>query len=258
VVATEHGAYPSTTYLFTVENGEVVIDPEALEELKDAKAKFKQLVLDRMKTSGSNEVVVYIHGFANTFEFASQTLGGIWHFLQREHVPILYSWPAGSGGLRGYFVDSVSGDFTIFHLKETLRTLFETPEIEKIHIIGHSRGTAVATTALRELVIEAKGGNRSAREAFRIENLILAAPDLDFGVIRQRLMSEAFGTAFGQITVYTTEGDKALTISQLLQRGVRFGLLASKDLDTRDRSILCAFCSGARRSIVNRARLFCQ
>ena len=114
----------------------------------------------------------------------------------------------------------------------------ETPEIEKIHVIGHSRGTAIVTTALRELLIENRGSGLSPREVFRIENLILAAPDLDFGVIRQRLMTEAFGTAFGQITVYSTQGDKALTVAQFVQRGVRFGLLASNDLDTRDRSIL--------------------
>ena len=238
VIATQKGTFPDSPYLFTVENGEVVVDPDVLEDLDVAKTQFRQLILDRMKKQGTNEVVMYVHGFANSFDFASQTVAGIWHFLNRKHVPILYSWPAGAGGLRGYFVDTVSGDFTIFHLKETIRTLIAIPEIEKIHIIGHSRGTAVVTTALRELIIEDRGNEKSTREAFRIENLILAAPDLDFGVIRQRLMAEAFGTAFGQITVYTTNGDKALTIAQLLQRGVRFGLLASKDLDTRDRSIL--------------------
>ena len=237
-IAKERGSFPDSPYLFTVKNKEVVIDQDVLKELDESKSQFKQLVLDRMKKQNSNEVVLYVHGFANSFEFAAQTLSGIWHFLEREHVPILYSWPAGAGGLRGYFVDTVSGDFTIFHLKETLRVLFDMPEVEKIHIIGHSRGTAVVTTALRELLIETRGNGQNVRKTFRIENLILAAPDLDFGVIRQRLMAEAFGSAFGQINVYTTSNDKALSISQLLQRGIRFGLLASKDLDTRDRSIL--------------------
>ena len=51
-------------------------------------------------------------------------------------------------------------------------------------------------------------------------------------------MAEAFATAIGQVTVYTTSTDKALTISQALTRTIRFGLLASEDVDTRDRSIL--------------------
>jgi len=178
------------------------------------------------------------HGFNNTFEYAAQTLGGLWHFMERKPVPILYSWPAGATGIRGYFVDRVSGMFTVFHLKEMLRTLFDTPEIEKIHIIAHSRGTDIITTALRELIIEQRGYQTHAKSAFRIENLILAAPDLDYGVIRQRLMAEAFATALGRVTVYSTSTDKALTLSQLLMKGVRFGLLAPEDTDVRDRSIL--------------------
>jgi len=235
---TNHGSFPATPYLFSVNDGQSVIDSDVQYELENANAKFRQLILDRMKEYDSNEVVLYVHGFNNSFDFAAQTLGGIWHFLQRKHVPILYSWPAGATGIRGYFVDTVSGDFTIFHLKETLRLLIDTPEIEKIHLIAHSRGTSVVTTAMRELIIEDRKNNRNTKDAFRIENLILAAPDLDYGVIRQRLMAEAFGAAFGQVNVYTTATDKALTVAQFLQRGIRFGLLASSDLNAQDRSIL--------------------
>lgn len=136
------------------------------------------------------------------------------------------------------FIYRVSGEFTVFHLKETLRTLFNTSEIDNIHIIAHSRGTDVITTALRELAIENRGAEKNSREDFGIANLVLAAPDLDYGVIRQRLMAEAFGPAFGQITVYTTTTDKALTISQLMMQGIRFGLLSNDNIDKRDSSIL--------------------
>ena len=88
------------------------------------------------------------------------------------------------------------------------------------------------------MVIEQRGKGRVSKDTFKIENLILAAPDLDYGIIRQRLMAEAFATALGKITVYSTSTDKALTISQALSRGIRFGLLASEDIDKRDRSIL--------------------
>jgi len=51
---------------------------------------------------------------------------------------------------------------------------------------------------------------------------ILFLQHLDQGVIRQRLMAEAFATAIGQITVYSTSTDNALTISQALTRSIRF------------------------------------
>jgi len=234
----KRGQYPDSPYLFSVEGGEAVIDPQTLVDLAKAKDNFSELIKQRLTLQNSNEAIVFIHGFNNTFDHAAQSLSGIWHFLHRKPVPILYSWPAGAGGIRGYFVDRESGEFTIFHLKEMLRTLFEIPELEKIHIIAHSRGADTMTSALRELVIEQRGKGIRPKEQFKIANLILAAPDLDYGVIRQRLMAEAFATAIGQITVYSTSTDKALTISQALTRSIRFGLLASEDIDVRDRSIL--------------------
>ena len=232
------GEYPDSPYLFTVKDGRAVIEPDTQAKLTEAKDSFGQLVKRRLKQQGSNEAIIFIHGFNNSFNYAAQTLGGIWHFLHRKPVPILYSWPAGAGGIRGYFVDRESGEFTIFHLKEMLRTLIDIPEVEKLHIIAHSRGADVTTSALRELIIEQRGKGRVSKDTFKIENLILAAPDLDYGIIRQRLMAEAFATALGKITVDSTSTDKALTISQALSRGIRFGLLASEDIDKRDRSIL--------------------
>ena len=51
-------------------------------------------------------------------------------------------------------------------------------------------------------------------------------------------MAEQFGSGFDQITVYSTNSDKALNLSQFILRGIRFGLLATEDLGKRDRSIL--------------------
>ncbi len=39
--------------------------------------------------------------------------GEFWHFLGREGVPIIYTWPSGAGGLNFYTADRESGEFTI-------------------------------------------------------------------------------------------------------------------------------------------------
>ena len=168
---------------------------------------------------------------------AAFALAELWHFMGRRGVPLLYSWPAASGGLFGYFTDRESGEFTVYHLKSLLRLLASFPEVERINILAHSRGTDVATTALRELVIEARAGGHDPQERYRIENLIMAAPDLDFDVVRQRLMAERIGPAFGQITVYTTESDKALGASQTLMKGTRFGRIRAEDLGEQEQAI---------------------
>jgi esterase/lipase superfamily enzyme len=64
--------------------------------------------------------------------------------------------------------------------------------------------------------------------------LILAAPDLDFDVVRQRLIAEKFGPAIGQITIYTSQEDTALDLSESLMSGTRFGRLDSEDLGQKE------------------------
>lgn len=231
------GRFPPTPHPFTVDDGETLVSSDVLRLVEEQSHKFKGLIRERLELSKAKDVVLFIHGFNTSFDDAVFVLAGIWHFLERQGVPLLYSWPAKHGGLAGYFVDRESGEFTIYHLKETLRILFSMPEVENIHIISHSRGTDVMTSALRELVIEFRAAGRDPRREFRVANLILAAPDLDYGVITQRLIAEKFGTAFGQITIYTAKSDKALGLSQWIMKGIRFGRLKSTEIDESERSI---------------------
>jgi esterase/lipase superfamily enzyme len=86
-------------------------------------------------------------------------------------------------------------------------------------------------------VIEARAAGRNPRESLRIANLILAAPDLDLDIVRQRLMAEKFGPAIGQITIYSTQADKALSASQTLMSGTRFGRVQEDDFGEDEQQI---------------------
>jgi esterase/lipase superfamily enzyme len=220
-----------------VVDGEAKEDPDVQAEYEQVASQLRQELVKRMAQTGDNEVHIFIHGFNNTFDWAACSLAELWHFLGRRGVPLLYSWPAAHGGLFGYFVDRESGEFTIYHLKNLIRLLASFPEVERINILAHSRGADVATTALRELIIEARAAGKSPYKSYRIENLIMAAPDLDFDIVRQRLIAEQIGPAFGQITVYTTDSDKALSTSQTLMSGTRFGRIRETDLGEREQAI---------------------
>jgi esterase/lipase superfamily enzyme len=237
---TEIGRFPATPRPFTVVDGLPVESAETRSEKKRAEAGFLEELHRRLAASQEKDVFVYVHGFNNSFDYAARAESEVWHFLRRRGVPVLYSWPAAHGGLFGYFIDRESGEFTIFHLKEFLKLLASSPDVERIHILAHSRGTDVVTTALRELVIETRASGRNPRESLRIANLVLAAPDLDLDIVRQRLMAEKFGPAIGQITIYTTQADKALGASQTLMSGTRFGRVQEDDLGEREQQIFTA------------------
>lgn len=229
--------FEPTPTQFRVVNGKPVKLPEAVVSYNRKRAAFQDEIREQMRIAGKNEVIIFVHGFNNSFEDGVFSLSDIWHFSGRNGVPIAYSWPAGAGGLFGYFKDRESGEFTVFHMKELLTQLSEIPELRKIHIIAHSRGTDVTTTALRELIIAVRSQGKNPKTVLKIENLIMAAPDLDFSVVRQRLIAEGFGASVGQITVYMNRGDTALGISQRLMAGQRLGKLTSGDLKPAEREI---------------------
>ena len=164
----------------------------------------------------------------------------LWHFLGRQGVPILYTWPAGSGVvLRGYTHDRESGEFTIFHLKQFVRLLAATPELEELHLIAHSRGTDVLTSALRELYIETHAAGKDFRTVYRIKNVVLAAADLDLEVVSQRLAAEYVGLGTERTTIYVSDVDRAIGFANLLFMSFRrIGQLRPEDLTDEQRQHL--------------------
>jgi esterase/lipase superfamily enzyme len=173
------------------------------------------------------EVFLYVHGIQNSFADAVFAMSEIWHFMGREGVPITYTWPAGGGGLlRGYNRDRESGEFTTFHLKSFIRILASFPEVESLHIIAHSRGTDIFLTALRELLIAVRASNKNPLEVLKIQNVVLAAPDLDLSITMQRVAAEHLGNAVGRMTIYTSPNDKAISLAEFLFGGlIRLGQL---------------------------------
>lgn len=230
VEVTEKVRFPATPLPFDVANGRVRTLPEAQAAWDAEAATFRDEIAAALARTERREVTIYVHGVATTFEEAQGTLANLWHWAGRPGVPLLYSWPSGNTGFFGYFRDREAGEFTIFHLKQTLRMLAATPGLERINVIAHSRGTDVATSALRELAIAERAAGRVPRRSLKLGTLILSAPDLDFGIMQQRLVAEQFGPALDQINVYINPGDGPLGLAQTLLSGQRFGRIRPEDL----------------------------
>ena len=224
----EFARLPPTPIPYKVIDGEVVEDPEVVAELRASVDLLQAEVDRRLALTPRKDAFIYVHGYHNTFDDAAFALAELWHFFGREGLPIIYTWPAGHPGIFGYTYDRESSEFTVYHLKQMIRWLAEQPQIENIHIIAHSRGTDVAVSAFRELVIWARGAGLDPREHFKIKNFVLAAPDLDVQVINQRVGAERLALAVDQGTLYSSPDDQAIGLAEWLfasPRG-RLGTLA--------------------------------
>ncbi len=228
----ELGRLPETAYEFRKEGGVLRSEPVQQDSVTLAERLLLETVESRLAAASRKDIFLFVHGYANAFRDAAFTMSQVWHFLGREGVPILYSWPAGSGGLlRGYTYDRESGEYTIFHLKQILRLLARAKGLHKIHVIAHSRGTDVFMTALRELFLE--DGRKIEGKCFAgsLGTVVLAAPDLDFDVLFSRIVHEGLLLVPDRLTVYVSEGDRAIGISDWLFSSLkRLGQLQSADL----------------------------
>jgi esterase/lipase superfamily enzyme len=187
----------------------------------------------QLAKSPVKDVYVFVHGYNNNFYDSVVTIAQMWHFLGRQGVPVAYSWPAGRGGLlRGYTYDRESGEFTVFHLKTMLRVIAACPDVRKVHLIAHSRGTDVLLSAIRELRLEIGGarasGSLETREALKLGTMVLAAPDLDLDVVIQRMVSVRLGRIPEHFAMYVCSKDQALGISNWLFGGaLRLGKISA-------------------------------
>jgi esterase/lipase superfamily enzyme len=200
-------------------------DPDA--EQLAAEDGLRREISAQMALTPVKEVYLFVHGYNNDFDYSIQTIAQLWHFFGREGVPIAYSWPAGSGGLlRGYTYDRESSEFTVFHLKQMIRVIASCPDVKKINIISHSRGTDVTISALRELHMEITGSGRSTRYMLKLGTVVLAAPDIDLDVVIQKFMTVHLGLVPERFAMYVCSEDKALGLSNWLFSGAeRLGQL---------------------------------
>jgi esterase/lipase superfamily enzyme len=224
----EIGRFPRTPAPFKIVDNAIIEDRDNTAREEQAADRLRQEVLRRLALTPRKEVFIFVHGYNNTFDDAAYVGAEFWHFLGREGVPILYSWPAGYPGLFGYTYDRESSEFTVFHLKQILSIVSAMPEVKAMNIIAHSRGTDTLMAAIRELFISARSAGVHPLERYKIRNLVLAAPDLDWIVARQRYHAEQLGYGFDNFTIYYSPVDEAIGFAESLFNSPR-GRLGTLD-----------------------------
>ncbi len=153
---TEIARGPDIPLPFKEVDGRIIEEPGLAAQEVEAIEVFRRVLVRQLELTPRKEVFIFVHGYHNSFADAAFAMAELWHFLGRIGVPIVYTWPAGYPGLFGYTYDRESSEFTVYHLRSALALIASYPEVERIHLIAHSRGTDVAVAAVRELTIWAR------------------------------------------------------------------------------------------------------
>ena len=243
----ELGTYPLEPYPLQRKTGGSARDPIVMEWHRRSNAALQAEVARRLAEAPSGEVMLYVHGFNETFATAAYTAAELCHFFGRTHLCSFFTWPAASTGnpLTSYASTTESAQYSVGHLKKAIRTIARTPGVQRLHLLAHSRGTALLLYALRELSLEAVANGEDPADAFKFGHWVLMSPDIDAQVASQQL--EIFASdpdlltnwhapvlprfLHGRLTIYTSPEDRALKLSKFLFRSTdRVGQLKPEDI----------------------------
>lgn len=159
----------------------------------------------------TRRVMVFVHGFNNRYEDAVYRFAQIVHDSKADVAPVIFTWPS-RASIFDYNYDKESTNYSRDSLEELLRNLALEPSVGEVTVMAHSMGTWLAMEALRQMAI------RDGRVAPKIQNVILAAPDLDVDVFGRQIAE--VGRTGPKFTIFTSQDDRALLVSRRISGNV--------------------------------------
>lgn len=171
-----------------------------------------------VRSSGKQELLVYIHGFATDWPTALQRTAALSVSLGIDGAPVLLSWPS-RGDVLSYVADgneltaAIARDFGT-----VLDALLTSSGAERILVVAHSMGARFALSGLEQST-QFKTTSRPVR-------LVFGSPDVDTDDFQDRAKTLLAGTK--KATLYASRDDRALQISRSLNQSSRAGDASSR------------------------------
>ncbi|MCY0149585.1 alpha/beta hydrolase [Hoeflea sp. G2-23] len=165
----------------------------------------------RRNKSPSGRLLVFVHGFNNRYEKAVYRFAQIAHDSKTDAAPVMFTWPS-RGSVFAYPYDKESTNYSRSALEGVLTAAVNEKNIREITVLAHSMGTWLTVESLRQMAIRNDG------IPSKIQNVILASPDLDIDVFRQQLAD--MGPDRPKFTVFVSKDDRALTLSRRISGNV--------------------------------------
>lgn len=178
-----------------------------------AKVRSEGQALDwyRRNRNSRRQVIIFVHGFNNTYADAVFRFAQIVHDSGTDAAPILFTWPS-RGRAFDYLYDKESANYSRRALEDLILQAARSPDVQDVTILAHSMGGWLAAEALRGVAMREKS------IPAKVKNVILASPDIDIDVFRRQFVE--MGPKRPHFAILTSTRDKALEVSSWLSGGV--------------------------------------
>jgi predicted alpha/beta hydrolase family esterase len=171
--------------------------------------------------ANQGRVLIYVHGFRETFESTSRDAAQIARLTGFTGPVIQYSWPS-QGELLSYVVDETNMYWDERNFRTFLQSLAEKPWVKDIVIVSHSLGARLVVPS-----IEYVDRNAANQDSSNISNIMLVAPDTDLQEFEREIgstiLSPARVAGGRKLTVFVSAKDKAIGLSRTIHGYPRLG-----------------------------------
>ncbi|MFO1426529.1 MAG: alpha/beta hydrolase [Steroidobacteraceae bacterium] len=183
--------------------------------------RFLTALRAHMASSPTRELLVFIHGYNNTFEDASRRAAQLVYDLDFDGTPVMFSWPS-KASTTSYTADEATVGISGRRLADFLQVVAAEAGATRVHIVAHSMGNRALLDAL-PLYVAAR---TSQQPGSRLGQIVFTAPDVD-----RDLFVDTIGRLAGvsdRLTLYASDSDMALKTSEALHGAPRAGLAGER------------------------------
>ena len=189
--------------------------------------------LEELLQRGDNrDLLIYVHGANTDFDRAAAQAAQFQHFLGRDAVVMLFSWPSAGTMLRyGRDVRTARRSEPTFARAVGLLSAYT--HAAHVNVLAYSAGAMIASPGLARAA-----ANAADSSPLRLGEIYYAAPDIDFPAFVDNL--PRYEDQVRRVTVAVNMGDRALSFAQRLHRVSRAGRPNLSDIGPEETEWLVA------------------
>jgi pimeloyl-ACP methyl ester carboxylesterase len=196
------------------------------------KDEFRLRLREAVQASPKKSLLVIVWGYRDWFRSAALKTAYTSYVLDINTPVLLFDWPGNQGdGPRGYRAARQISEQSAPDLGRTLATVMRDTGSENVWLMGSSLGCQTICDALAWLTTQPD----LLQDKPKISHVILSAPDVSAQAFDGKF-SHTIQTLSEHLTAYVSSNDRALLMSQWLNRGRRLGRKAEVMVPPDDRS----------------------
>ncbi|MBN9378898.1 MAG: hypothetical protein BGO14_03195 [Chlamydiales bacterium 38-26] len=197
-----------------------------------ASKEFYSDVRDAVQDSPKKSILLIVWGFRDWFQSAALKTAYTAYALDINTPVILFDWPGNQGeGHRGYAASQQMATLSAPDLGNLLAGIIRETGTENLWIMGSSLGCQTICDALAWLTTQPD----LLQGQPKINHVVLSAPDVSTDTFDEKF-AERIQSLSHHLTAYVSSNDRALLMSQWLNRGRRLGRMAEVLVPPEDRS----------------------